>query len=64
MTPRVKGHGLAWEGKTREQWIYSSGDPVCIGHCSCGEKSPVLPTTSARQRWHAAHKQAILDGAQ
>jgi hypothetical protein len=42
--------------------------PVCaarnlalvVGHghglCSCGSRSPHLPSTAARQRWHAAHK--------
>lgn len=57
----VKGHGLQWEGKTRDQWMYGSGITAGVGHCSCGGRSPELPTTAARQRWHKKHKQAILD---
>ena len=29
------------------------------GYCECGAESPELPSTAARKRWHAGHKDAI-----
>jgi hypothetical protein len=28
--------------------------------CECGEWSPELPSTAARQRWHRDHKNDVL----
>jgi len=59
---RLVGHGLRDEGRVK--------DPAgrlwnCEGstRCECGERSPVLPTTAARKRWHREHKDAVRDGA-
>jgi hypothetical protein len=58
---RVPGHTLPWEGRVSDYTAYwgvrgGSGRT----HCSCGEQSPELPSTAARQRWHREHKEAFL----
>lgn len=56
---RVPGHTLWHEGRILTYHGWGSGEGK--GLCSCGEQSPALPTTAARQRWHREHKQAVLD---
>jgi hypothetical protein len=57
---RLAGHELRNEGK-----VYDVGGwPVLIGsgRCTCGERSPVLPTPAARKRWHREHKDTVRAG--
>lgn len=56
----VPGHTLPFEGKTKAQWMYSSRVASGVTKCSCGEQSPMLPTTAARRRWHLTHKLEVL----
>ncbi len=58
---RVPGHmlrdsGRIWVGWPLLRYSYGPG----YGVCSCGERSPDLPSTAARQRWHRQHKEALL----
>lgn len=55
---RVPGHALRFEGRVRTGWTYGSGPGTA--QCSCGEESPCLLTTAARQRWHREHKAAVV----
>jgi hypothetical protein len=57
---RVKGHGLRWEGRALsiDARLHNG---VGHGRCECGGRSPELPNTAARKRWHREHKQAVLD---
>jgi hypothetical protein len=60
---RVPGHILPNRG-IRADW--RPGEAPALRHgtgvarCSCGETSPVLPSTKARTRWHRDHKLALL----
>jgi hypothetical protein len=47
---RVKGHA----------WRPTKGG-AGRALCECGKKSPVLPSTAARKRWHRQHKDAVRD---
>lgn len=51
----VKGHTLRFEGR-----MPYGASTVGSSYCSCGEKSPVLPSARARQRWHREHKGRVL----
>jgi hypothetical protein len=54
----VPGHALRFEGR-----FWRDGRPCNDegqGRCACGQVSPILPSTAARQRWHREHKQAVL----
>src|SRR5256885_2683866 len=66
------GHGLQAEGQAvepRDRWEGGwnwqvRGQRVALTHakvgkalCECGEWSPELPSTVARKRWHANHKE-------
>jgi hypothetical protein len=64
---RVAGHSLEWEGAphnehgSRIQRAYpmeKGGEGR--GKCSCGTLSDVLPSKSARQRWHKDHKAEVV----
>jgi len=61
----LRGHGLVSEGKAYDD----SGDylgPAARwgrGRCSCGDVSPWLRSTAARQRWHREHKNKRRGGA-
>lgn len=49
-----------YEGRVPDpfaRWGQRNGPGSAL--CECGERSPDLPTTAARQRWHRDHKQAI-----
>ncbi len=56
---RVPGHGLLFEGRVANGWSFGTGPGRA--RCSCGKRSPDLPSTAARQRWHRQHKRAVLD---
>jgi hypothetical protein len=59
---RLADHELPWEGRVEDSlayWGVRHGEGTTS--CSCGEQSPVLPTTAARQRWHREHKDAIRE---
>jgi hypothetical protein len=59
-TNRLAGHALPYEGRIADRLAYwGSRGGEGATRCSCGEESPVLPSTSARQRWHREHKDAI-----
>lgn len=61
----IRGHALQYEGRA-VVWddefpgylrlLYASQGSAA---CECGTHSPVLPTTAARQRWHAVHKDEV-----
>lgn len=54
---RIRGHGLLREGRTgSSRHSVSSGQATC----ECGERSPELPSTAARQRWHREHKAELV----
>lgn len=55
---RLPGHTLRNEGRLAG-WPMSAQNGVGKTRCSCGEPSPELPSTAARKRWHAEHKQSI-----
>lgn len=58
---RLAGHELPNEGRTREP----NGSPVNGRgriRCSCGMRSPALPSTSQRRAWHRDHKEDIRAG--
>jgi hypothetical protein len=55
---RLAGHYMLREGRLNygmDGWPNGPGSVPC----ACGEKSPVLPTTAARKRWHGEHKDAV-----
>lgn len=60
----LAGHSLVWEGAAhdddgrRVDWLR-----VGRAKCSCRKLSPVLPSKSARQRWHKEHKEQIRQAA-
>jgi hypothetical protein len=57
---RLVGHELPDEGRIRDPfgpWGLSNGKGAT--RCSCGQGSPLLPSTAARRRWHRKHKDAI-----
>ena len=57
---KLAGHSLVYGGHN-----YFANNPtrngVGRGHCSCGEVSDELPTTSSRQQWHRQHKADKID---
>jgi hypothetical protein len=60
----VPGHTLVAEGaafdmlgKRVHRWTQGRHGRAM---CSCGELSKILPTKSSRQRWHRAHKLAVV----
>lgn len=61
---RVSGHTLRDEGAvyTAEGHRRYLQNLTGYGHgmCSCGALSPVLPSRSARKRWHREHKAEVL----
>lgn len=71
---RVAGHGLQAEGRSVEphgsMYLYPyrtwhatwrlTDKKVGKALCECGEWSPELPSTAARQRWHReVHKPGV-----
>ena len=60
----VAGHGLRHEGAPFS--VVEDGRPRRVegkegsALCACGELSPVLGTTAARQRWHGDHKDRVV----
>lgn len=57
---RVPGHTLPFEGRVMKAgWLRNGSGRA---RCSCGTESDrELPNTAARQRWHRAHKKAVVD---
>lgn len=60
---RIAGHTLPNEGR-----IFDGPSRITEGptSCSCGAESPFLSSDSARQQWHATHKDEVRqarDGA-
>lgn len=74
----IRGHALQHEGGSMEVWdprscareiggtkVGPSYAPVGKALCECGEWSPELPSTAARQRWHRdVHKPAVIQQMQ
>lgn len=60
-TLRITGHALIAEGKVLGEYRYGVGG-VGVGGCSCGARSPELPSGNARKQWHREHKAAVLAG--
>lgn len=53
---RLSGHELRNEGRIGGYGMSNGSGPT---KCSCGQKSPVLPSTGARKKWHREHKDQI-----
>lgn len=59
----MNGHGLVAEGAAfddrgvRVRWNSVGG--TGRARCACGEESAVLPSASARKRWHRQHKAEV-----
>lgn len=55
---RIPGHGLRHEGRywNGVQFVSAGAGQA---RCECGERSPVLRSTSARRAWHREHKRQI-----
>lgn len=63
---RLTGHALRREGAVYDdngRLLDSGGQVVRSGpgraKCECGALSEVLPSTSARQKWHRDHKRTV-----
>lgn len=59
---RLAGHELRYEGRVFDAAVGLVNSLVNgrgATRCSCGEWSPVLPSTAARKRWHREHKDAV-----
>jgi hypothetical protein len=56
---RLAGHELRHEGRIYGGYGvgYVNGPGKTM--CTCGARSPELPSTTARKRWHTEHKQAL-----
>lgn len=57
----IWGHALRFEGRCpsphdRSRLWNGTGH----GRCECGGRSPELPSTAARKRWHREHKAQVL----
>lgn len=65
---RVRGHALEWEGAAMVWWDDGEGGGHWRGYhgaagaarCTCGGRSPDLPSDGARKRWHRRHKADVL----
>jgi len=56
----VKGHGLLRKGSANdEEGNYLDRTGLGHGFCSCGVRSALLESTTARKRWHRAHKSVV-----
>lgn len=65
---RLAGHELPFEGKAtrKERKSFAAkqtGEQVGHTYCSCGERSPELPSDNARKKWHRDHKNDIRSAA-
>jgi hypothetical protein len=58
---RLAGHTLPHEGRLTSDY-HAPGNGPGVATCSCGEQSPVLPSTNARKAWHREHKQQTGSG--
>lgn len=66
---RLAGHALVNEGAAHERRTVHIDTVVFVrtrartgfAVCSCGEQSPVLPSTGRRKQWHRDHKAAIRE---
>lgn len=56
----IVGHGLQREGKGHDA-AGRSTDAGLRGKCKCGLLSDPLPSVAARKRWHAVHKDTVLE---
>lgn len=56
----VSGHTLPREGQLRVAAGVRGRNGGGFTKCSCGEESPVLNSTAARQRWHRQHKLDVI----
>jgi hypothetical protein len=63
VSPRLAGHGLRWEGRWYDIASGRTFNGPGYARCSCGTRSPDLPSTTARKRWHREHKDAVRAGA-
>ena len=64
-TQRVPGHTLVGEGRGHDangvwSWDWGIANGEGRGRCSCGALSPMLPTRTARKRWHREHKGEVI----
>ena len=57
---RLAGHSLPLEGRVQMGGrLLGNGNGTGRARCSCGEESPLLPSTRARRAWHRDHKNDI-----
>lgn len=60
----VPGHGIVERGHAHDDAGVLKPAPYGApvrgrGRCVCGELSPSLPSTLARQRWHRDHRERL-----
>lgn len=57
---RLPGHTLPCEGRVQlGGLLIGDGNGEGRAVCSCGQESELLPSTSARQKWHKDHKNDV-----
>jgi len=56
---RLPGHELRHEGRLYGGYSVGYINGPGKTRCSCGEKSPELPSTRARKQWHRDHKNDV-----
>ncbi len=60
---RLAGHTLPFKGRVHlGTTIIGDGNGQGRTKCSCGDDSPMLPSTAARKKWHRDHKNDIRSG--
>jgi hypothetical protein len=59
---RLPDHELWSEGHAIESRNQPRRPREGRGECSCGELSPVLPSTAQRKQWHRDHKHDLANG--
>jgi hypothetical protein len=60
---RLSGHSLPREGRVHlGSTIIGDGNGQGRTRCSCGEESPMLPSTRMRRAWHRLHKDEVRSG--
>lgn len=58
---RVAGHTLPLKGRVQLGGrLIGNGNGEGRAVCSCGEESPLMPSTRMRKMWHRVHKREVL----
>lgn len=59
---RLAGHELWSEGAAIEGRGLYTKPRAGTGECSCGMRSPVVPSAARRKQWHRDHKDDLRAG--